>query len=257
MKKLKKILEKKMQKEIIKNKEIKIIFTRGMQASGKSWWAKDFIKKNQNFKRVSRDSIRHMLSDYTFDKKNEKLVTIIENIIIENILDEGYNLVLDNMHLNKEKLEERKKWMKGYCEIKFKCQVEFEVKNFPVTLEEALTRDKIREFSLGEKVLKGTWNRYKNELIEMLEESKPKVEYNPDLPDVVCFDVDGTLFNRKNRSPFDFTKVKEDEPVEIVFEQNVLFRPRSSELIFKGRNRPNFWRKSEYNVPLIIPEINL
>lgn len=34
---------------------MKILFMRGMQASGKSTWAKDFILKNQDYKRVCRD----------------------------------------------------------------------------------------------------------------------------------------------------------------------------------------------------------
>ncbi len=32
---------------------MKIIFTKGMQASGKSTWAKNFIEQNPNYKRVS------------------------------------------------------------------------------------------------------------------------------------------------------------------------------------------------------------
>ena len=52
----------------------KVIFTKGLQASGKSTWATKFVEENQDYKRVNRDSIRHMLSNYTFDDANEKLV---------------------------------------------------------------------------------------------------------------------------------------------------------------------------------------
>lgn len=62
---------------------MKVIFTRGLQASGKSYWAKQFVKENQNYKRVSRDDLRHMLSNYTYNKNNENLITQIEELIIK------------------------------------------------------------------------------------------------------------------------------------------------------------------------------
>ena len=75
-------------------------------------------------------------------------------------------------------------------------------------------------------------------MIDMLEEkNKFEIEYDPDLPDAVCFDVDGTLFNRKNRSPFDFTKIKKDEPIKIVFEQMKFhFSKERTIFVFSGRD---------------------
>ena len=198
-------------------KKIKIIFTRGIQASSKTTWAKQFIKDNKDYKRICRDDCRHMLSAYTFNNENEKLVTLVEEYTINMLIEKGYNIIIDSMNLNKEKLEKRINKYKLNWECKY--EITPEIKNFPIELNEAIMRDKLRDFSIGEKVIKRTWHKYRNELIEMLEEGKPKIEYNFNLPDAVCFDVDGTLFNRKNRNPFDFTKVKKDEPIKIVFEQ--------------------------------------
>ena len=43
------------------SKEIQVIICRGMQASGKSTWAENFVARNQDYKRVSRDHLRHKL----------------------------------------------------------------------------------------------------------------------------------------------------------------------------------------------------
>lgn len=43
-----------------------IILTRGLQASGKSKWAKDIVRLDPSYARVSRDDIRLMLSATAF-----------------------------------------------------------------------------------------------------------------------------------------------------------------------------------------------
>lgn len=186
----------------------KVIFVKGIQASGKSTWAKDFVKENQDYKRVSRDDLRHMVSSYTFNGKNEKLVTELERSIMHSIIAGGYNMVIDKMNLNQKDFEDDKNYLMHVGALN-NINLEFEVKDFPVTLAEAIKRDKGREFVIGEKVLRATWSKYQEELIKML--NIPKVEYNPELRNAVIFDIDGTLALRGNRNPFDFSRVKEDE----------------------------------------------
>lgn len=146
----------------------KVIFTKGMPASGKSNWATKFVEENQDYKRINRDSIRHMLSNYTFDNKNEKLVTSIETNMIKTILLEGYNLIMDNMNLNKKNLDKQIIYIKSIV-----SDVEIVITEFPITLSEAIERDSKRDFSIGKSVLKNIWKRYEIELKQMLERAKP------------------------------------------------------------------------------------
>jgi predicted kinase len=190
----------------------KAILTKGLIASGKSWWAKEFLKQNKNYKRVNRDLIRFCLSDYQFDDENEKLVQKVWKQVVKEILEFGYNLVVDEQNLNPKTRKSNIDYIKSIVP-----DIEIEIKNFPITLEEAIMRDKLRDFVIGEKVIKRTWHKYKDELIEMLEDSnKPKVTYNPLLPDCLIVDIDGTLAIRGNRNPYDYSKIHEDkinEPV--------------------------------------------
>jgi predicted kinase len=211
----------------------KVILTKGLIASGKSFWSTEFLKKNKNYKRVNRDYIRHCLSAYTFDDENEKLVQKVWSQVVKEILESGYNLIVDEMNLNFDTRNKNISYIKSIIP-----NIDIEIKNFPITLEEAITRDKLRSFVIGEKVIKQTWNKYKNELIEMLEnQNNFKVVYDSRLQDAVCFDVDGTLALRVSRNPFDYTKVKEDKPIKIVFEQMEFQYSKGREIfVFSGRD---------------------
>ena len=194
--------------------KLHVIMTKGLQASGKSTWAEQFVKDNQNYKRVNRDSIRHMLSSYTFDKPNENLVTSIEQKIIFDLIDQEYNLVLDNMHLNDKTVESTKKIIQHYAHT----EVEFEIKEFPITLAAAVERDKKRSFPIGEKVIKDTYRKYEVECKQMIARAKPKNvdNENASLPGCIICDIDGTLSDSTNRRIFDDSKVHEDKVIEPV-----------------------------------------
>ena len=191
---------------------MKVIFTRGMPASGKSTWAKQFVKDNQDYKRINRDSIRHMLSNYTFDDKNETLVTKIERETIFQLIQEGYNLVIDNMNLNDKNYDD-------LCDFIISVVgdsnlVDFEVKEFPISLTEAIERDKNRPDSLGESVLKKVWRTYEVKLKQMLERAKPKYDEDVSLPHCIICDIDGSLSNSINRRIFSEDECYSDEIIK-------------------------------------------
>ena len=80
--------------------KVKVYVLRGLMGSGKTTWCKTFLTENQDFKCVNRDSIRHCLSNYTFTDANEKLVTPVCQDMIRTIIQEDYNLILDETNLN-------------------------------------------------------------------------------------------------------------------------------------------------------------
>jgi predicted kinase len=199
----------------MRKESLHVIFTKGIQASGKSTWACEFVKNHQDYKRINRDSFRFMLSDYTFDDRNEKLVTKLEDDATYRLIDEGYNLVLDNMHLNKKSLDTKIRDIKQYCE-QIPIDFLYEIKEFPITLGEAVIRDAKRERPVGKNVIKSTWQKYEIELKQMIERAKPKVEIDNKLPWCVLCDIDGTLSNSSQRRIFDETSAYNDLVIEQV-----------------------------------------
>lgn len=187
----------------------KCIVLRGLIASGKSTWAEQFIKDNQNYKRVNRDSFRTMLSNYTFNDENEKLVQCLWEESIVSILKNKYNLILDEMNLSENTYNKNINFIKKVCP-----EVEIEVREFPITLQEAIERDKKRSFVIGEKVIKNTYKKYEPILLQMLERQKSKKE---NLIDCYIFDVDGTTCNRhESRDIYDGSKAHLDYEVKPV-----------------------------------------
>lgn len=170
----------------------KVILTRGMQASSKTTWAKEFIKNDPSYIRISRDDFRHMLDSYSFSDETEKIVTkMVESCIIDAIAY-NKNIIIDEMHLNKTRLQDRINFFisKNY---------EVEVKEFPVHVSEAIERDKRRSFPIGEKVLNRTWKTYEVELRQMIDRHKPQYPWDHKLPYCIICDIDGTLSHSPQR----------------------------------------------------------
>jgi len=217
---------------------MKVILTRGIQASGKSFWAKQFILDNPTYRRVNRDEIRKMVNGYIFSDQNEKQVTVIERTIVRQFLFDGYNVIIDAMHLDKKYIETWKQFIqKLKDDFNFDID-EIEIKEFPISLNQAIERDKNRPDSLGEKILKKTWRKHELVLREMMETAKPKYEEDINLPHCLIVDIDGTLANSKGRrSMYDETKVGQDEVIPQVREVVNLFydTQRLKVFIFSGR----------------------
>ena len=135
----------------------RLIICRGIPASGKSTWAKEWVAKDPNGRRrVNRDDIRYEIYGvYHGDVIDERLITEVENNLIEAGLRFGMSVAVDATNLNSKSL-------RRFEEIarKFDCPVE--IKDFEVTLSEAIRRDSRREKSVGEEVIKYFFVRYTN-----------------------------------------------------------------------------------------------
>jgi len=191
---------------------VKVILTRGLIASGKTTWSKQFVKENSDYIRLSRDDFRHMLDGYSYLPQTEKLITQMMESCIDNAIGQNLNIIIDEQHLNEKFLKEKiDKFKKINCEI--------EIKEFPVTLGEALTRDSKRSFPIGESVIKNTWKKYEIQLKQILERAKPKYEFKKELDYCWIIDIDGTLADSTHRKIFDFKECINDKviiPVDLL-----------------------------------------
>lgn len=196
---------------------IKAILTKGLQNSGRSTWSKQFVKENQDYKRICRDDFRHMLFSYEFSKNNEELVKELVYKSIEACIIDGYNIVLDEMNLSEKILNKNKRMIEEIVSNNFPDEkVEFEIKEFPITLSEAIERHKNTNKPFNDSVIKNTYKRYEVECKQMIERSKPKIKYVDEIPDCVIFDIDGTLSNSVDRKIFDDENIHKDKIISAI-----------------------------------------
>lgn len=217
----------------------KVILTRGLQASGKTTWAKQFIQDHPDYIRLSRDDFRHMLDGYTYSEKTEAIVTDMMQRCFESALTMKKNLVIDETHLAKKFLDEKILMLQrnGY---------DVTIKDFPITLSEALARDAARPFSIGATAIKRTWRKHEIELKEMIDRNKPRLPHLHGLPDCIIVDIDGTLASSVHRKIFDETAYGTDEVIVPVVKvlRSVRREIGYTVLLFSGREDKGIARKN-------------
>ena len=83
----------------------KLIICRGLPASGKSTWAKQWVLEDPEHRvRINQDDIRLMLGKYWVPSREKLVQHIQEEALIEALL-KGYDIVIDNTNLNKKVLD--------------------------------------------------------------------------------------------------------------------------------------------------------
>lgn len=200
-----------------------IIILVGVSGSGKSTWANAFIEKNENYRIVSRDSLRALFFGPNDDNyyrspcldQKENFITKQQKSIIDNLLSNGYSVVIDNTNLKIQYIREFIKDYNHRCNLKLKY--------FDVSKENALINNKKRERKVKPSVI----DRQFDNLIVLAKKTKFKelfangeyfieksplipIELNSELPKALLFDLDGTLALHTGRDPFDWKSVKTD-----------------------------------------------
>lgn len=84
----------------------KIIVLVGPHNSGKSTWSNQFIEKNKNYIRVSRDDFRRgFYSSWSTPDAVEEVIIEVQDCAISGFLSRGYNVILDNSHCKLSSIE--------------------------------------------------------------------------------------------------------------------------------------------------------
>lgn len=186
--------------------------TRGLPGSGKSTWAGAWVAADpSNRVRVNRDDIRFMLYGKYWGVDEEQ-VSKVETAAVKAALAAGKDVVIDATHL---KAAYVKKWA---------ALGDIEVKSFPVPVETAVERDRLRALAggraVGADVIRGLAKRYhvpadgrlpKIDLegVGKAFEFKPYVRGNTV---AYSFDIDGTLALMNGRGPYETSRYHEDLP---------------------------------------------
>lgn len=152
----------------------KIILCQGIQGSGKTTWAKQWVLEDPEHRvRFNNDDIRNMLGKYWVPSR-ELLVRALKIQFIATSMEMGYDIVIDNMNLNPKEIEFYKPYIEAHNQAveelrkenilnpqdDFKYELEF--KNFFIPLQDCIDRDAKRPNPIGEEVIRKTYEKYKD-----------------------------------------------------------------------------------------------
>lgn len=200
----------------------KIVICKGLPASGKSTWAKDFVSKNQDWKRVNKDDLRSMIQGDTWTPKMERQILKTRDGLIRQWLGEGLNIIVDDTNLNP-------KHEGTIREIGKSFGAEVEVKWFHVDVDVAIERDLKRPKSVGERVIRKMFNDWIRPKIT------PMVQ-DPTLTRAIIVDIDGTVAQMEGRKPFDWELVGTDKPKPPIIDIVRRFAVTHTVIFMSGRD---------------------
>lgn len=184
--------------------KLKVIITRGLPASGKSTWAREFVAENPQFVIIEKDAIRkdgRLFKDGVYNHKrgDEGIVIKERDRLIRHALQSGKSVIASDTNLVQKHVSQ-------ISNIARQNDAEIEIISFlDVPLKELIERDQKREDSVGEQVIRRMFH-------EQVKKMPTFLKFNPELPFVIVSDLDGTLtLGPKDRSPYEWTKVGNDD----------------------------------------------
>ena len=173
---------------------LKLILTKGLPASGKTTWAKEYIKKYPETANLCKDDLRLQLGS---TNKREKRVIKVRDLLTEHYFELGYSVIWSDTNLNPVHI-------KRATELAQQHQATLVVQDFTnVSLAECIKRDLVRANSVGQQAIEQMYYDYLNT-------PDPAPTIDPQLPNCYIVDIDGTLAINNTRPPFAWNRVDED-----------------------------------------------
>jgi len=187
------------------NNQVKVIITRGLPASGKSTYARAWVLEDAAGRVcIEKDIIRKdasLFKDgiYTHKRGDESIVIRERDKLIHQSLQDGKSVISSDTNLLQKHIAQ-------ISSIARKYNAEIEIMSFlDVPLKEVIERDKNREYSVGEQVIRRMFH-------EQVKNMPTFLKFDPSLPNCVISDLDGTLtLGPKDRSPYEWLKVGNDD----------------------------------------------
>ncbi len=142
----------------------KIIICRGLPGSGRTEWSKKYARDCGAI-RICRSDLRRMISTgYSIDL--EHLLVGMENEFIIEAQYSGRDVVIDGNFLNDNAIKGIKNILKTLPSDKYnEAWKSVVIKDFPMSLEDALSYDRNREDPLGDAKIITLWNTHQKKII--------------------------------------------------------------------------------------------
>jgi predicted kinase len=206
---------------------IELVITRGISGSGKSTWAHEWVMQDpQHRAEVNRDSIRLMMHggyvtdpDQKLNRAAEAMVTVASHNTVRELLKRGTSVVVSDTNLPQRTARDWAK-MARFAGAEFRV-VDFSNVPLAICLDRNAKRDGMAR--IPEVVIRAQYDHYLAQLhggpmppviLDADSGDQDLVKWIPGLPSAYIVDIDGTVAkNNGGRSPYDWTRVDEDDPV--------------------------------------------
>ena len=194
----------------------KVLILVGAPGSGKSTFARYFIRTEDNWVRVNRDDFRLMqFGDTLMSPFYEERITKMVEASVITLLKNHTNVIIDATNSSLRTLEDMVRTYTEYADISFKV--------FDLSVEELVKRCDKRYEQTGKFIPKSAIEKH----VTQLQYTKEKFDFKPiprtvkeatltytaqdsTLPKAVICDLDGTLSLLNGRDPYDASSADED-----------------------------------------------
>lgn len=222
-----------------------LVITRGLPASGKTTWAREWVAQDPTARgRANRDDLRaSMFGQDRLDYAGEQAITAAQVAIVRSALTAGRSVVVDDTNL-------RLKFARAWADLARDVGAKFLVQDFlAVPVETCIERDTLRfdkgERHVGETAIRALHMKFLNgrglpEVTASDAAPSDVATYTPGagLPDAWLVDIDGTLalMHDGGRGPFEWDRVGEDQPNPAVIRLTTAIANQMSVIIMSGRD---------------------
>ena len=194
----------------------KLLILVGAPGSGKSTFARYFIRTEDNWVRVNRDDFRLMqFGDTLMSPFYEERITKMVEASVITLLKHHTNVIIDATNCSLRTLEDMIQAYTEYADISFKV--------FDLSVEELVKRCDKRCEQTGKFIPKSAIEKH----VTQLQYTKEKFDFKPipravkeatltyatqdsSLPKAIICDLDGTLSLLNGRDPYDASSADED-----------------------------------------------
>jgi predicted kinase len=185
----------------------------GAPGSGKSTFAKYFIRTEENWMRLCRDDFRMMnFTGSLMSSLEEGLISDALDAAVDALLRKKHNVLLDATHCRAEYLNHYIEKFNARADISFKC--------FVCDTDELIARCDRRQAETGRYVPAAAIKRFVSDLKELtatfdfsprpLTQASTAEKQDASLPKAIICDLDGTLALIGDRDPYDATESDKD-----------------------------------------------
>jgi predicted kinase len=191
----------------------KLKMMKGLPGSGKSTFAKQFVKDSGNAGRINRDDLRAMVFDNVWSGKREDVIVQIEKAIAEVLLKNKLTPVIDDTNLTKKHEVLWGQFSKDFG-ISYSTGVVFEIEDTKTDLETCVERDSTRPKPVGKAI------------IHRMALDAGMIPFGE--KQIILVDLDGTLCDGSHREHFlqsekknwyaYFLEMGNDAPIEFVIQ---------------------------------------